>query len=98
MPRQSALTRLGLCIFFTALITMFVLQFSFRHGRLIALPSYDDIGYFNDGADRLQALYDAGVPALYQSYLHNPPHSPFETAMTMIAFATLGWHDWAPMF
>ncbi len=92
----NRLTSLGLCIGFAALVTLAVLQFSFRHGRLILFPTYDDVGYLADGATRLQALYDHGLGGLWDSYVQLPPHSPFQSVMVLVAFTFFGLHEWSP--
>ena len=94
--RTSRGLRWGLAALFAAVVSLAVLQFSFRHGRLVALPGYDDVGYFADGVQCLQAFYDAGVPGLVRLYKEIPPHSPFESAMALTAFTLFGIHDWAP--
>ena len=33
-------------------LTLWAIQFSRRSGRLSFPPTYDDVGYFNDGLDR----------------------------------------------
>ena len=85
-----------LCALLAAAMTLAVIQYSFRHGRLVIFPTYDDVGYFADGAERLQALYDDGVNGLARKYMENPPHSPWQAAMAVMAFALFGLHDWAP--
>jgi 4-amino-4-deoxy-L-arabinose transferase-like glycosyltransferase len=94
--RQPRIARWALCVLFAAIVTLAVLQYSFRHGRLITVPTYDDIGYFADGAERLESIYQAGFPGLWQSYMMQPPHSPFESLMATSAFALFGMNEWAP--
>jgi hypothetical protein len=67
-----------------------------RHGRLIIFPTFDDIGYFNDGLHRLQTLYDWGMGGFCSEYLTNPPHSPYSSLMAFLGFALFGYRDWAP--
>jgi len=84
------------CALFALVVTLAVLQFSFRHGRLILYAGFDDVGYFEDGMRRLQVFYDKGFGAVITHYRTIPPHSPFSSAMAFVAFALFGFHDWAP--
>ncbi|MDB5301634.1 MAG: hypothetical protein JWO87_3297, partial [Phycisphaerales bacterium] len=77
-------------------MTLAIIQFSLRHGKLILFPYYDDVGYFADGLFRLQTLYDFGVDGLASTYRTMPPHSPYSTFMAFVGFALFGYHDWAP--
>jgi hypothetical protein len=77
-------------------LTLAVLQFSLRHGRLIVFPTFDDIGYLNDGLHRLQTLYDWGMGGVCSEYLRNPPHSPYSTLLAFAGFSLFGFRDWAP--
>jgi 4-amino-4-deoxy-L-arabinose transferase-like glycosyltransferase len=85
-----------MCALFAMGMTLAVLQFSFRHGRLITVPTYDDVGYFADAADRLTNFYRDGFPGLWHTYWINPPHSPYSTGMAVAAFGLFGMRDWAP--
>lgn len=95
-PRPGRGVRWLTCTIFAATVTLLVLQYSFRHGRLIVFPTFDDVGYFAEGADRLQTLYDSGVSGVYHQYIAAPPHSPFQAGMAVAAFALFGLRDWAP--
>lgn len=94
--RLTRALRLGICGVLAAILTFVIIHYSLRHGRLIVVPSYDDVGYFSDGAMHLQALYDHGVRGLWDAYVLTPPHSPVQTVLAMSAFAAFGFHDWAP--
>lgn len=84
------------CAGFAIVVTLAILQFSFRHGRLILYITYDDIGYFRDGMHRLQTFYDYGMGGAISEYRTNPPHAPYSSLMAFIGFALFGFHDWAP--
>ncbi|MDB5171379.1 MAG: hypothetical protein JWN51_152 [Phycisphaerales bacterium] len=77
-------------------VTLVILQFSLRHGRLMLFPYYDDVGYLADGLFRLQTLYDFGLNGLVSTYRTLPPHSPYSSFMAFVGFALFGYHDWAP--
>ena len=76
--------------------TSWSIQYSYRHGRLIAVPGYDDVSYFCDGLDRIDELYVQGWNGLIHSYVKDPPHSPFSTSLATASFGLFGIHEWAP--
>jgi hypothetical protein len=77
-------------------LTLWALQFSRRSGRLSFPPVCDDVCYFNDGLDRLEALRQGGPWGLARSLWQNPPHAPFSTLLACFSFGLFGVHDWAP--
>jgi hypothetical protein len=89
-------SRLTLWIVLATILTLIVLQYSFRTGRLTDWPTFDDVGYMADAASRINALWVSGPGILRLNYVKNPPHSPFETALAMTAFLIFGIRDWAP--
>ena len=68
---------------------------SLRQGVLAAPPTYDEITYFVDGAQRLQILYDNDILALVRSFVSDPPHAPVSTLVSMLGFGLFGMHPWA---
>jgi hypothetical protein len=76
--------------------TSWSIQYSYQHGRLIGAPGCDDVGYFCDGLDRIDALYLHGWKGLIRSYVDRPPHSPFSTSLATATFGLFGIHEWAP--
>ena len=68
---------------------------SLRQGTLSVPPTYDDIVYFVDAAQRLQTLYDHGTLALAQTFANAPPHAPLATLVGMLGFGLFGMHAWA---
>lgn len=80
----------------SALFTIWILRFSWQHDRLMSVPTYDDIFYFNDGVDRLEQYYQHGWTGLLRSWWHHPPHSPFSTILAFFSLALFGIEDWAP--
>ncbi|MDB5290558.1 MAG: hypothetical protein JWL69_1799 [Phycisphaerales bacterium] len=94
--RQGRAFRWGLSALFAAAVTLAIIQYSLRHGKLILFPFYDDVGYLADGLFRLQTLYDFGADGLASTYRTLPPHSPYSTFMAIVGFALFGYHDWAP--
>ena len=93
---QSAAIRAVVVILFGALLTAAVTSWSFRHGRLILLPDYDDVGYMEDAARRLRIIEDSGVGMFLGEYAKHPPHSPYGTLVGLASFLVFGIHDWAP--
>src|SRR5687768_5437288 len=94
--RQSRALRMGVCAALAVLFTLVILRYSFRHGRLLLFPTFDDVGYFSEGVERLQILYDEGFRGLLGNYRHVAPHSPYSVYLAMLAFMVFGIHDWAP--
>jgi hypothetical protein len=84
------------CVAFAALLTVLILNYSFRHGRLSTLPAFDDVTYLADGLQRLAVLKSGGVRGAWDDYLRHPPHSPYSECLAAAAFAVFGPHDWAP--
>ena len=80
----------------SCLFAALIIAESMRQGRLSLPATYDDVGYFNDAARRLQILYDDGVISCLASLIHNPPHSPFATLVPFLGFSLFGIKDWAP--
>jgi hypothetical protein len=78
------------------LFTVFVIQWSFRQGRLCMDPVYDDVEYLLDGRHRLDAFDRKGIMGLTWSIWHDPPHSPWSTLAALSGFLVFGVHAWAP--
>ena len=72
----------------SALFTLAVVQYSLRHGRLIRLPTYDDVAYMCDGLERLEILYHDGysVPLNFAPYV-NASHDYLQNWHNI----TVGW-------
>ncbi|MGQ0456438.1 MAG: hypothetical protein ACT4OU_05185 [Hyphomicrobium sp.] len=58
-------------------------------------PTYDDIVYYDDAAERLQVLSQGGIGAVLQGYVVNPPHAPGSTLLAAIGFLVFGLQPWA---
>src|SRR5207248_705840 len=78
------------------LTTAWALQFSTRHGRLLAPPVCDDVGYFLDGLSRLEDFRLHGCGAALVGLATRPPHAPFSTFLAAACFGLFGVHEWAP--
>ncbi|HEY5812783.1 MAG TPA: hypothetical protein VIT23_09035, partial [Terrimicrobiaceae bacterium] len=65
---------------------------SLHHGRLAAVPIYDDVTYFAAGAQVLQSLRDGHVLQTFAGHMH----SPFAVLLAAASFAIWGAKDWAP--
>jgi hypothetical protein len=86
-----------LVIFVSAFfVTLTVLQFSLRQGRLLTDPQYNDSAYLADGALHLVAFHEGGIPAILDRYRLNPPHSPLSVMLAFFGYMVLGVHAWVP--
>src|SRR6202521_1940259 len=56
------------------------------YGRLSVPPVYDDVTYFTDAVERLQIFLDHGLAAVIADLINRPPHAPYSTIASMIAF------------
>ncbi|CAB3780898.1 ArnT family glycosyltransferase [Pararobbsia alpina] len=73
------------------LISLLYIHASEVTGRLAHDVSYDDIAYLNDAIDRLIVLVDQGIWAFFDTFLHNPPHSPLSTVFALTALSIGGY-------
>jgi hypothetical protein len=76
--------------------TWMILTQSFAHGRLAALPVWDDSSYLYDAAKRYETLDRSGWSGLAWELKTHPPHSPYSSFMAFVSFKLFGRHDWAP--
>ncbi|HTW93331.1 MAG TPA: hypothetical protein VMD30_00970, partial [Tepidisphaeraceae bacterium] len=88
--------RIALCLLATLIVTGISLYLARLHKRLLNYPYYDDVGYFDDGWQKLTALRTGGLSAFARSCTMPPPHSPFSTLLAMASFAVFGRHEWPP--
>lgn len=77
-------------------VTLIALQFSWREGRLLTDPQYNDSAYLADAARYAVKFYEGGAPAVFARYAESPPHSPYSVAVAFFGFLALGIHDWVP--
>jgi hypothetical protein len=87
--------RLLIGVALAVLLSAGVVQYSFRHGRLLFPPDFDDCTYLRDAAERLNVLDSHGPVALLKDLWQTPPHSPGSTALALFSFLVLGVHAWA---
>jgi hypothetical protein len=87
---------MSLWLLVSGVFTAIVIQYSFRRGRLLIYPAYDDVVYMLDGLRRLDTVYQSGPLAFFSNWMHDPPHAPLSTLLAFLSFLTLGVHDWAP--
>lgn len=78
-----------------AVFVAFQLQASLTGGSLSLPPTYDDLAYIVDAANRLETFYAGGVRALLSGYAASPPHSPLHTLIAFTGFSVFGVHHWA---
>jgi len=62
-------------------------------GRLRYDLTYDDITYVYDATERLGILASQGPFRFLLGFISDPPHSPFSTALAIVALAVGGYHD-----
>lgn len=72
------------------------IRYSMDRGRLAVTPVFDDVYYFCDALDRLDAFYAKGLRGLFAYHVAHPPRSPFASYAAMTGFLLFGIHDWAP--
>src|SRR5689334_4706711 len=93
--RTDVVRRIGLYLVLSALFTMIMVNYSLRYGRLAVGPTDDDCNYMVDALQRLNILFHSP-----KQFAHNliqfPPHSPFSSALAIVAFLVFGLHQWAP--
>src|SRR5262249_33016079 len=95
-PWHIPVGRAVLCAGVSIMFTAWVIQYSFRHYRLMIPPMFDDVGYFNDAFERLQQFDQEGIQGLVRSLRQNPPHSPYSTLLAFLAYGVFGIQNWAP--
>src|SRR5438477_6809926 len=92
---SGVVRHVGPYLVLSALFTMVMVNYSFRYGRLAVGPTDDDCNYMVDALQRLNILFHSP-----KQFVHNlvqfPPHSPFSSALAMVAFLVFGPHQWAP--
>ena len=96
MRVSRSIPDVALALLLSSLFTDVIVQYSFRHGRLLGPPLYDDVTYFNDGLQRLDVAEREGLVSVIRSHVQDPPHSPFATYLAAASFALFGSRDWAP--
>lgn len=64
-------------------------------GRLSQDLTYDDVSYVLDAARRLDVAFDSGLVPFLRTFVSDPPHSPFSTALAVVGLAVFGYRDWA---
>lgn len=80
----------------SAVLTWLVVSESFRAGRLLGVPRVDDVLYLARGAELYEAWRGAGVGELVRDWLARPPHSPFVSGLSFVAFVLFGVKEWGP--
>jgi hypothetical protein len=81
--------------FLAAVFTALQIQASLNVGALSRPPTYDDVGYFVDGAQRVQQFWKGGLIALVRGYIVAPPHAPGSSFLALGGFALFGLREWA---
>lgn len=68
----------------------FSLLYSYNYGRLSQQLSYDDVTYIIDAGGRLRNR------ELFLGWFSSPPHSPYQTLLSVLGLKTFGFHDFSP--
>ena len=68
----------------------FSLFYSYNYGRLSQQLSYDDVAYIIDAGARLR---NGDLP---YSLFSSPPHSPYQTLLSVLGLKVFGFHDLSP--
>ena len=66
------------------------LLYSYNSGRLTQQLTYDDVTYIIDAGGRLR---DGD---LFFGVFSSPPHSPYQTLLSILGLKTFGFHDFSP--
>jgi len=90
MISRTQLIFIAVAVIIAAIFVAFQIQVARDFGVLALPPTYDDIGYFNDAAVRLQTLQQHGLLAVIREYIANPPHAPGSTLIAAIGFLLFG--------
>ena len=94
---HRALTyRISLWLVVSSVFTAIIIQYSFRQGRLLIYPAFDDVEYMLDGLRRLDRVYQSGPLAFFSNWIRSPPRAPLSGLLAFLSFLLLGVHDWAP--
>jgi hypothetical protein len=93
--RSEIVRRFPLYVVLSAVFTMIMVNYSFGYGRLAVGPTDDDCNYMVDALQRLNYLFHS-PRQFVQNLVQFPPHSPFSSALAMVAFLVFGPHQWAP--
>jgi len=80
----------------TIVLTVAIIQMSYRIGRLTHDPMPDDVGYLLAGYGYFHALETGGVSRMVGEYLESPPHSFLAAALAAGGFFVFGVQVWAP--
>ena len=75
---------------------LWVVYFSYWHGRLATLPAFDDCGYMQDGGIRYIQMRQQGFFSLFTNYPKFLPHSPYASMMAVISYMIFGVKFYAP--
>lgn len=95
MKTDSRASDLVLAVAITAVFVAIQITASLNAGTLSFPPTYDDIGYYNDAARRVQLFWERSPGAVLRDYVANAPHAPGATLIAAIGFLLFGLHPWA---
>lgn len=94
--RKDFAHRMPLWFLASAAFTASIIQYSFRRGRLLFYPTFDDVSYLLDALRRIESVYQRSPTVFFSDWMRDPPHAPFSTMLAFLSFLLLGVHDWAP--
>ena len=81
-----------------ALFTLFCVSTSKQRGRLLSAPNYDDVVYFNQGSQLLQAIKNHGTKGLWQHLQDEGLHSPYSIGLAAAAYSIGGFAESVPYY
>ena len=81
-----------------ALFTLFCVSTSKQKGRLLSAPNYDDVVYFNQGSQLLQAIKNHGTKGLWQHLQEEGLHSPYSIGLAAAAYSIGGFAESVPYY
>ena len=78
------------------LFALLIVQHSLRSGKLLLLPTYDDVEYLNAGLRLLTLLDTHGLKRFAAEVLLHPGHAPYSTLTAVLGYTLFGVQQWAP--
>lgn len=80
----------ALSLISSAIAGTFSLLYSYNNGRLSQQLSYDDVTYIIDAGGRIRD------GELFFGLFSSPPHSPYQTLLSVLGLKAFGFHDLSP--
>ena len=87
---RPAVVNAKIAFVITIIFVAFQIQMSIRDGTLGLPPTYDDVGYFVDAANRVGEFLRGGLAEMTKGYFSSPPHAPGSTLLAALGFLLFG--------